>query len=1037
MNLFLPTDGTADQVLSTHADGTVYWADNSTGSVVTVTSGNTNEIVIGGTTSNPTVSWATSVVHDGSLLLTDTGDTTTRTNIDGGNVVIDDTAFTGIQIVASNSQIALEDGSNTTTLTSIVVQVADSASHSIALNYDGSISLAGSEGSASSVLTSQGSSAQTIWTASSPSAVAGTFVTRDGNANSSFSNINYSQTTITSDGTTVTLSVSSTRLQRLTGTMDMTYVLPDATTLPNGWIIELNNDSTGSLPIQDNGLDLLYTIPAGGYVKIILTDNGSTNGSWDGYPSPPDTITWGTDALTTTTSIVLDNGSNTTTITPTGIVNGTMNLFLPTDGTADQVLSTHADGTVYWADNSVGSVTSVSGTANQIAITGTSSVPIVGFPTTGISYSQNIEVTNSTDSITLNPNGTLTVYDGTHTTTVQGSGIVNGTMDLFLPTDGTVDQVLATHANGTVYWADNSSGSITAVSGTANQIAITGTSSVPIVGFPTTGISYSQNIEVTNSTDSITLNPNGTLTVYDGTHTTTVQGSGIVNGTMDLFLPTDGTVDQVLATHANGTVYWADNSSGSITAVNGTSGNITSSTSSGVVTLNLATAGTAGTYTNSTITTDAYGRVTGASSGATAITSVGGTSNEIVVTTTGTSAIVSLPSTGIAYNQNIVLANGSHDPITLDALVGTIHVDSFSSGVNKSVINSSTYTATLSPFSASIGVTGLAAEVILQDSTYTNGITHQTIQIANGAYTGNLSSLQMFITDGINTGTVTPTTISIIDGTMTNTLTKTNETISNSTNTGEFTASELTFTTTPSGTSNTINNTSVIITDGSYNNIIQKNNIVLEEGGNTTTIDSTQVKVTDGANSVELYKQGQILIGGNTGTNNQIIVSTGASTSAIYANYWNYLAGTLSIYFGTATKTIPVYISQPNLLGHVNTTMELDFGTTPFAWTGGSLNFIRTSLLSSIGTYPTNFDPSPICGTGVQCGQILASTWVSGSQTAEYILSAFVAETTVGNGYRLYFTSSGNFTSTGSFLLGSAQSTITAGFKVGGFSLTW
>ena len=527
------------------------------------------------------------------------------------------------------------------------------------------------------------------------------------------------------------------------------------------------------------------------------------------------------------------------------------------------------------------------------------------------------------------------------------------------------------------------------------------------------------------------------MTVYDGTHTTTIQGTGIVNGTMDLFLPTDGTVDQVLATHANGTVYWADNSSGSITAVNGTSGNITSSTSSGVVTLNLATAGTAGTYTNSTITTDAYGRVTGASSGATAITSVGGTSNEIVVTTTGTNAVVSLPSTGIAYNQNIVLANGSHDPITLDALVGTIHVDSFSSGVNKSVINSSTYTATLSPFSASIGVTGLAAEVILQDSTYTNGITHQTIQIANGAYTGNLSSLQMFITDGINTGTVTPTTISIIDGTMTNTLTKTNETISNSTNTGEFTASELTFTTTPSGTSNTINNTSVIITDGSYNNIIQKNNIVLEEGGNTTTIDSTQVKVTDGANSVELYKQGQILIGGNTGTNNQIIVSTGASTSAIYANYWNYLAGTLSIYFGTATKTIPVYISQPNLLGHVNTTMELDFGTTPFAWTGGSLNFIRTSLLSSIGTYPTNFDPSPICGTGVQCGQILASTWVSGSQTAEYILSAFVAETTVGNGYRLYFTSSGNFTSTGSFLLGSAQSTITAGFKVGGFSLTW
>jgi len=119
--------------------------------------------------------------------------------------------------------------------------------------------------------------------------------------------------TVSAAGTT-TLTSTSNQTQILTGTTTQTYVLPNATTLVLGMTFNFNNNSTGLLTIQTNGGSTLTTVPAGGYLTVYLTANGTSAGTWDYQGLIPSNSAWGTGTLAAGGDITFVNTTNSGTI---------------------------------------------------------------------------------------------------------------------------------------------------------------------------------------------------------------------------------------------------------------------------------------------------------------------------------------------------------------------------------------------------------------------------------------------------------------------------------------------------------------------------------------------------------------------------------------------------------------------------------------------------------------------------------------------------------------------------------------------------
>lgn len=127
---------------------------------------------------------------------------------------------------------------------------------------------------------------------------------RDANQNVSINRLNQSSTTITAAGTTTTLTAASTFSQILNGTGGQTFKLPDATTLTNTTTFEFNNNATGTLTIVDNASGPVGTIASGGAAAIALLSNGTVAGTWDVHAYIPENVTWGTNALNLSTTVI-------------------------------------------------------------------------------------------------------------------------------------------------------------------------------------------------------------------------------------------------------------------------------------------------------------------------------------------------------------------------------------------------------------------------------------------------------------------------------------------------------------------------------------------------------------------------------------------------------------------------------------------------------------------------------------------------------------------------------------------------------------
>lgn len=138
-------------------------------------------------------------------------------------------------------------------------------------------------------------------------------VSRDANGNSVSNNWVSGATNVVSGGTITNLTAASTRLQQLTGTLNQTFRLPDATTLSVGSTWEFNNNSTGTLTVTDFGANTIGSAPSGGYMRVVAIAVVTSNGAWDKHYLMPANASYGTSGMTVTGTITATgtlSGSN-------------------------------------------------------------------------------------------------------------------------------------------------------------------------------------------------------------------------------------------------------------------------------------------------------------------------------------------------------------------------------------------------------------------------------------------------------------------------------------------------------------------------------------------------------------------------------------------------------------------------------------------------------------------------------------------------------------------------------------------------------
>jgi hypothetical protein len=103
---------------------------------------------------------------------------------------------------------------------------------------------------------------------------------------------------ITASGTQLVLTVSSAPSMVVTGSGGQTIKLPNATTLPNGATYYFNNNqSSGTINVNNNSNTLVKAAQSGSYLVITLLDNSIAAGSWDAHFEAPSNVSWSTNTF--------------------------------------------------------------------------------------------------------------------------------------------------------------------------------------------------------------------------------------------------------------------------------------------------------------------------------------------------------------------------------------------------------------------------------------------------------------------------------------------------------------------------------------------------------------------------------------------------------------------------------------------------------------------------------------------------------------------------------------------------------------------
>ena len=127
---------------------------------------------------------------------------------------------------------------------------------------------------------------------------ASSVVLRDSNSNITANYLYTGYSNTAAAGTTTTLTASSVFNYNVSGSGGQTFKLPDATTLSVGAVYTFNNNQTsGTIVVQNNSTTTVATIQSGGFLCLTLLTNSVAAGTWDTHYQAPSNVTWSTNTL--------------------------------------------------------------------------------------------------------------------------------------------------------------------------------------------------------------------------------------------------------------------------------------------------------------------------------------------------------------------------------------------------------------------------------------------------------------------------------------------------------------------------------------------------------------------------------------------------------------------------------------------------------------------------------------------------------------------------------------------------------------------
>jgi len=274
--------------------------------------------------------------------------------------------------------------------------------------------------------------------ATTSSSVAYQDLWRDANQNAFAQNFVSAATTFPSNGSTNTLTAASPRTWVITGTQTQGLKLPVGTTLTNGALYVMNNNSTLSGTFVDNGSNNIATIPSGSSAFAQIYDNSTSNGAWDSHA-------W----------LGHGNVSGTGTL---GLSTTTPWAQLSVMGGGDYL--SHAASTFFAIGSSTaGTATSTLFTVNSAGLASTTALTVSGATTLSSLANGCLNITSGLVGSVTCGTGTVTSVDGSGGTTgltlTGGPITTSGTLTLggtlAIASGGTNATSFTTSGNG-VYW---------------------------------------------------------------------------------------------------------------------------------------------------------------------------------------------------------------------------------------------------------------------------------------------------------------------------------------------------------------------------------------------------------------------------------------------------------------------------------------------------------------------------------------------------------------------------------------------------------